>query len=130
MKTMLQLMEPQAVKFHGLSEVRGRKPMTQFAVILSIVGLMAGTGCVEYPADTTVGGQVEVAGPPPVALVDTVPPSPGLGYVWVGGAWDWRGQWVWDAGRWERPPHPGAVWVPHHYVMHHGHHTFVHGGWR
>jgi hypothetical protein len=76
------------------------------------------------------GGEVEVAEPPPTLIMEKVPPSPGPGYVWIGGAWDWHGHWMWDRGHWDRPPHPGAVWVPHRYVERDGKHVFIHGEWK
>jgi hypothetical protein len=87
-------------------------------------------GCVAYTTPVGAGGEVEVAGAPPALIAEDIPPSPGAGYVWIGGAWDWQGRWVWGRGHWDRPPHPGAIWVPHRYVEHNGKHTFVRGGWR
>jgi hypothetical protein len=93
--------------------------------------LMILCGCVAYPAGPgSAAGEVEVAGAPPMAISEDVPPSPGPDYVWIGGVWDWQGRWVWDRGHWDRPPHPGAIWVPHRYVEHNGRRTFVRGGWR
>jgi hypothetical protein len=32
--------------------------------------------------------------------------------AWIGGHYQWNGsEYVWVPGRWEKPPHPGAVWV-------------------
>jgi len=89
-------------------------------------------GCVVYPARpvTTVGAEVEVVGDPPPLIVEDVTPAPGVGFVWVGGSWVWHDRWVWETGRWDRPPHPGAVWVHHRYVVRDGRHIFVRGGWR
>src|SRR5271170_4663904 len=89
-------------------------------------------GCVVYPGApvATVGAEVDVVGDPPSPIVDVVPPTPGFGFVWIGGAWACHGRWVWEGGHWDRPPHPGAVWVPHRYVIHNGRHVFVQGGWR
>jgi hypothetical protein len=85
-------------------------------------------GCVVYPVRPV--GEVDVVGDPPEPIVEDVTPAPGLGFVWIGGAWAWHDRWVWEAGRWDRPPHPGAVWVPHRYVVHNGRHVFIQGGWR
>jgi hypothetical protein len=51
---------------------------------------------------------------PPAAVVETVPASPGAGYVWVGGYYRWNGA--------------HYVWVPGHYVAHAG--AWVPGHWR
>lgn len=79
----------------------------------------------------TSQGQVQtvyVAQAPPPPRVETVYVSPGPGYVWVGGEWEWRGRWVWTSGHWAYPPRPGVVWVsatwvhgPRGYYRHHGH---------
>jgi hypothetical protein len=54
-------------------------------------------------------------GPPPV-IVEQVPPSPGPGYVWIGGYQHWdRDHWIWVHGRYDRPPHAGAIWVQPRY---------------
>lgn len=89
-------------------------------------------GCVVYPNApvATVGTEVDVAGEPPALIAEDTPPCPGAGFIWIGGAWEWQGRWVWERGHWDRPPHAGAVWVPHRYVNHNGRHTFVRGGWR
>jgi hypothetical protein len=88
--------------------------------------------CVVYPREpvATAGTEVDVYGDPPAPIVEEITPSPGIGFVWIGGAWAWHDHWVWEAGRWDRPPHPGAVWVPHRYVYHNGRHIFIQGGWR
>jgi hypothetical protein len=90
------------------------------------------SGCVVYPYEPvgTVYGEVDVVGDPPPVIVETAPPTPGVGYVWIGGSWVWNGRWVWEHGRWGRPPHPGAVWVPHRYETRNGRHVFVRGGWQ
>lgn len=52
-------------------------------------------------------------GPPPVAIVETLPPAPGPAYVWVGGYHHWDGAgYVWVPGRWVLPPRGYAAWVP------------------
>jgi hypothetical protein len=82
---------------------------------------------VEGPA---VGAEVDVAGPPPPPQVDVQVAAPGPGFFWIGGAWAWHGRWEWDRGHWDRPPRPGAVWVPHRYAYRNGRHVWVRGHWR
>jgi len=60
------------------------------------------------------GPVVGEAPPPPPA--ETVIVAPGPGYVWVPGAWEWHGRWVWVGGFWAVPPHPAAVWVDGYWV--------------
>ena len=53
--------------------------------------------------------------PPPV-IVERRPNAPGRDFIWLPGYWVLhQNRWVWVSGRWDRPPHPGAVWVPHHW---------------
>ena len=78
----------------------------------------------------TVGTEVVVKEAPPAPIVEAVTIAPASDYVWVGGAWVWRGGWVWDRGHWDRPPRVGLAWVPHRYVYRGGAHVFVRGGWR
>ncbi len=51
--------------------------------------------------------------PPPPPPEEAVPPSPGVGYAWVAGAWRWTpsGRWEWQGGRWVPAPR-GSVWIP------------------
>ncbi|HEY4417517.1 MAG TPA: hypothetical protein VGO57_17630 [Verrucomicrobiae bacterium] len=99
--------------------------------ILPKLGLFAATvglltaGCVVYPDDG-----VDVYSDPPPLIVETIPPDPGGGVVWVGGEWAWHDHWVWEKGHYDRPPHPGARWVPHQYVHHGGRRTYIHGRWQ
>jgi hypothetical protein len=85
------------------------------------VGINIGTPAVVY-ADTT----------PPAPIVEVQPVSPGPDYVWLGGSWVWgdNHRWTWEKGRWERPPHAGMRYVPHHFEDRDGRHTFQRGGWR
>lgn len=107
-------------------------------VLASLAGLLAG-GCNVYV--TPPSGRVVVSAPgevvvgeappaaPPYVEVQTV--SPGVDFLWIPGAYVWGGRgWVWERGRWDRPPHRGAIWVPHHYELRGGRHVFVRGGWR
>ncbi|MGH9668071.1 MAG: YXWGXW repeat-containing protein [Bryobacteraceae bacterium] len=70
-----------------------------------------------------------VASPPP-PRVEVYGYAPGPGYVWVSGFWDWRGRWVWAPGRWLRPPHRGAHWVPSRWDRGRHGYVFVRGYWR
>jgi outer membrane lipoprotein SlyB len=83
----------------------------------------ANTASAPPPAET-----VEQAPPPP--QTDAVVVAPGPGYIWVPGAWEWRGRWVWAGGYWALPPYPGGVWVEGYWV--HGPYGWhrVPGRWR
>src|SRR5271154_1777558 len=66
---------------------------------------------------------------PPPALVEYPSQRPSPDAVWVGGNWIWHGQWVWDHGRWERPPHEHYHWEPTYYEHRDGNVLFVAGHW-
>lgn len=102
-------------------------------VMLSIGAMCLGGCTVETygPPGVVASAELDVPGPPPAPLVDVETASPGPDFVWIGGAWNWvGGRWTWDAGRWEHRPHPGAVWVPHHYAYRNGRHVFTRGHWK
>jgi hypothetical protein len=67
---------------------------------------------------------------PPAPIVEVATVAPGPGFVWVGGAWNWQGRWVWQAGRWGRPPRFGAVWVGPRHRYYGGRYMWYRGHWR
>ena len=72
---------------------------------------------------------VAVAPPPPVYEARVVAPGPG--YVWVPGYYAWNGRgYVWSRGRWERPPHARAEWVPPRWQHDRRGYYVVEGHWR
>jgi len=75
--------------------------------------------------------QVVIRVGPPAPIVEARGIAPERGFVWIGGYHRWDGAgYVWVPGRWERPPHPGAVWVAHHWVHRHGEWILIEGHWR
>jgi outer membrane lipoprotein SlyB len=64
---------------------------------------------------TTAGAVVStvvIPQAPPPPPVETVVVSPGPGYLWVGGEYEWNGiGWIWVRGHWGYPPRSHAVWV-------------------
>lgn len=96
------------------------------------------------PAQSVV---VERVIAPPAAPQETLPPSPGSGYSWVAGHYQFRnGAWVWMPGQWvagvvrplpspivEVQPAPtgeAARWVPGHWVFNGNDWVWVQGQWR
>lgn len=79
-----------------------------------------------------VGAQdVVVRVAPPAPLVETAPPSPHRGWVWIHGYHRWDGRsYVWVSGRWAAPPRPRARWVDGHWVHRRGGYVWVDGRWR
>lgn len=76
------------------------------------------TACVVVPADQYYRGGYGAYG----EVINTAPPgdpgevvtvSPGPGYFWIGGYWNWVGnRHVWVGGRWEAH-RSGYAWAPH-----------------
>ncbi len=66
---------------------------------------------------------------PPPLLVESPPPSPFDGAVWVGGYWVWQGDWVWAHGHWVSPPRPQYLWVNPYYEHRDGVVIFITGHW-
>jgi WXXGXW repeat (2 copies) len=68
---------------------------------------------------------------PPHAVVEHRDARPSPQHVWVGGYHRWDGNaYVWEKGRWEIPPHPGAKWVAPRWNHRKDGYVFVEGSWR
>ncbi len=72
-----------------------------------VVNAMQGTAASAEALQPTT--TVVQAAPPPALEETIVVPSPGPGYVWIGGEWVWNGRWFWRTGYWSY--HPGGIWV-------------------
>jgi hypothetical protein len=71
------------------------------------------------------------ATPAPPATTAVAGNSPGPGYVYVEGYYDWRGgQYVWVPGTWSLPPRTSLTWVPGHWQPTAGGYTWVSGYWQ
>lgn len=80
------------------------------------------------PAPSTVVVQTVPATPVPPA--ETITASPGAGYVWVAGYYDWRGdKYVWVPGSWVLTPNSASVWVSGHWQTSAGGYNWVPGHW-
>ena len=85
--------------------------------------LFAGLLSAALPASAQV--YVQVA--PPAPVVETIPASPGTGYVWVNGHYRWDGnRYVWVGGRYSR--HAGRYCDGHWRNTAHGY-VWVEGHW-
>ena len=81
------------------------------------------------PAASFAQVVVRIGPPPPVE--EHRGPPPGRGYIWLGGHQHYdRDHYVWTPGRYERPPHDGARWVPTRYVRRNGAYVEIEGHWR
>lgn len=103
--------------------------------ILLATATMVPTGYVQaFSVGINIGGPAVVYPDtaPPAPVVEAQPPSPGPGYVWVGGSWVWgdNHHWSWEKGQWQQPPHAGMHYTPHHYEERGGKHVFERGGWK
>jgi hypothetical protein len=100
-----------------------------FLPLLAVLAIATLTGCYGVYGGGGVG--IEVGGPPPGVRAEVSIVSPGPGYLWVPGYWDWdRADWVWVPGAWVRPPHARAVWVAPRYHQRRGHWAYQRGHWR
>ncbi len=91
--------------------------------LLNIAYLFAAvlaSGCIFIPGQTATVEveEIEIDCPPPPApptVVVTRPAAPSKHHVWIGGHHVARsGAWAWVGGRWAKPPHRGATWMPCH----------------
>jgi hypothetical protein len=72
---------------------------------------------------------VKIAPPKPIVEHRAVRPSPE--HVWVAGYHRWDGNaYVWEAGRWEKPPHAHAVWVAPKWEHRKDGYVMTEGHWR
>jgi hypothetical protein len=97
-----------------------RAVLTGAAVSITALSLSA---CVvaPLPGYYESGPVVNVAPPPPQGEVIGV--APAVGYIWIGGFWNWvGGRHVWVHGHWDAP-RPGYRWAPHRWEQ-------APGGWR
>jgi hypothetical protein len=68
---------------------------------------------------------------PPAPQAEVVGPPPGSGPTWTNGYYYWDGRaYLWQPGRWVRPPHPHANWVAGHWRQTPRGWTWVPGHWR
>ena len=98
--------------------------------ILALLAIALFTACSGAYEGGGVG--VQVGGPPPELREEVYVDSPGFGYVWVPGFWDWgvnHTDWVWVPGSWRRPPHEHAVWVAPRYYQGRAHWMYERGHW-
>ncbi|HEY0512565.1 MAG TPA: hypothetical protein VGH73_11710 [Thermoanaerobaculia bacterium] len=100
-----------------------------FLPLLAALAIATLTAC--YGVYGGGGAGIEVVGPPPGVRAEVAITSPGPGYYWVPGYWDWDRDWVWVPGAWTRPPHVRAVWVaPRYHHRRGGHWAYERGHWR
>jgi len=119
---------------------RTKQPQPWPALILAALtlGVLAGACYVETPhAAVGVGVGYEdeyydVDAAPPALRDEAYIESPGPGFIWLPGAWEWNvgvHHYDWRGGRWERPPHDGATWMAPRYEERGGRRVYSKGHW-
>jgi len=67
--------------------------------------------------------------PPPI-IVERRPQAPSTAHIWIEGAWHWDGnRYAWQAGQYQLPPEPDAVWVSARYVKSSDGYHYTAGQW-
>ena len=93
-------------------------------LLMSVLGLGIGIGASQ-------AAEVVVRVAPPRAIVEERGIRPSRDHVWIAGYHRWDGNaYVWQAGRWEAPPHPHAVWIAPRWEHRHDGYYFREGRWR
>jgi hypothetical protein len=98
-----------------------------FRKALMICAMAGALGLGVIPASARI--YVSVA--PPAPVVEAPPPSPGVGYVWTPGYYNWNGSsYAWVNGAWALPPAHYHNYVAGRWVHHHRRYYFQQGHWR
>lgn len=111
---------------------RGNLQLLSLLAVASVVLGLAALGTAGCTVGVGYDDEYEVGGPPPALQDDVVIASPGPGYVWIGGDYEWNvgaKEYRWRAGRWEQPPRARASWQKGHYEMRNGRHYYRPGHW-
>lgn len=109
---------------------------------LALVGLgtvLLASGCIVHQAQPVGSASASISvgtsqsywvnSYPPEPLYEEMTPSPGYGYVWIDGYWDWDGyDWSWVRGRWVRN-RSGYVYVAPYYDYVEGRYIYRSGYW-
>lgn len=84
------------------------------------------------PEPPQVGTLVRVEKNPPAGSAEPAPTAaPFAGAVWQPGYYAWENnQYVWQAGRWEKPPEGRTTWIAPRWEPRHGGWVFVPGQWQ
>lgn len=79
------------------------------AIVRTLILWSLGAGLLATPALADTHVYIGTAPPRPIVEVRHAPPHPG--YVWRSGYYHWNGhRYVWQRGRWVRPPYRRALW--------------------
>jgi hypothetical protein len=117
---------------HGQASVNAPPPPTA-SVAVEGQASAQGEAAPPPPETASAQGEIVVQGeppPPPPPQQESVPPSPGAEFVWVGGYHRWNGHgYGWVGGRYEHRPHAGAEWRAAHWEARGNAHVWIEGNW-
>ncbi|MFO0559633.1 MAG: hypothetical protein U0269_16565 [Polyangiales bacterium] len=112
-------------RWRGANNTTVAQP-TQTTVNLQVPTPIAGTSAVAIATPVQVTQSA-----PPAAINEAQPPSPGAGYTWVAGFWQWNGTaYAWVAGRWEQTPQQAQGWEPPQWERDGTNYRYRPGRWR
>jgi len=112
-----------------------RKAAPKWAALLGIALAFPLIGAQASAATTHASGRVTAATvypsyPPPEAVPEDRPVTPGPKYYWVPGYWNWSGsEWQWVSGYWT-PTRAGYVYVAPRFVSENGRWAYYRGYYR
>ncbi len=67
---------------------------------------------------------------PPRIVVEKRGKRPGRDYVWLPGYYRWEGnRYIWEKGRWDRPPRAHARWIAPRWEHRRDGYVFIEGHW-
>jgi hypothetical protein len=89
-----------------------------------LLAMMVGAGAAQ-------AADIVVRVGPPRAVVEHRGRAPGRDYVWVPGFYRYESnRYVWERGRWDRPPHRHARWIAPRWEHRRNGYVFFEGHWR
>jgi hypothetical protein len=82
----------------------------------TVIGIMliAGALIVTVPAKAQLHVGLGINIGPPAPRTETVKIAPSPDHIWVAGYYRWhpkRHVYIWQPGRWEKPPRPHQAWI-------------------
>jgi len=102
----------------------GLRIIVRKLLLSALFAVVVGTGAAR-------AAEVVVQVAPPRLVVEHRGVRPSREHVWVGGYHRWDGNaYAWQAGRWEAPPRPHAVWVAPRWEHRRDGYVMVEGRWR
>jgi hypothetical protein len=81
-------------------------------------------------AGSSYAAEIVVKERPPRAVSERRGRAPGKDYVWIPGYHRWEGShYVWEKGRWDRPPRDHARWIAPRWQHRRDGYVFIEGHW-